>query len=257
MGDPVGFGANLLTIISAFKDPKDLVNKIKSLSKRQKIMGAALLALTVGAGSFAWVHFSGVFTPTITQVMLSDYSLDMIVGDVDTMSATVLYSDNTEGSEVLWVSNNKAVVQVDENGQLTAVSAGSATITAQAANQKSTESAECIVTVADPLKGYSISVQRTAVENYVYIYVRPEDDDITQVILYAKAPSGAVHTPTVGGKDLYRFYTETGIWTIYATLKSQRGTYEASKPEDFVTIEINDVSPTEMDALLAGLPVIG
>ena len=39
-------------------------------------------------------------------------------------------------------------------------------------------------------------------------------------------------------------------------MKSQRGTYEANKPEDFLTIEVNDVSPNEVDALLVGLPVI-
>ena len=38
MVDPFGLGANLVTIISAFKDPKDLVNKIRSLNKRQKIL---------------------------------------------------------------------------------------------------------------------------------------------------------------------------------------------------------------------------
>lgn len=256
MGDPVGFGANLLTIISAFKDPKELVDKLRSLNKRQKIMGAILLILIVGIAGWVWAYFSGVFTPTITQVMLSDYSLSMNTGDVGSLSATVIYSDNTEGSDVLWVSSNKAVVQVNENGLLTAVSAGSATITAQATNRKSTLSAECTVTVMDPLKGYSISVQRTAVENYVYIYVRPEDDDITQIILYAQAPSGEVYTPPIDNNNLYHFYTEAGTWTIYAALKSQRGTYEASGPEDFITIEVNDVSPTEMDALLAGLPVI-
>lgn len=257
MGDPVGFGANLLTIISAFKDPKELIDKLKNLSKRQKIIGAILLVLIVGGISLVWAYISGVFTPTITQVMLSDYYLSMNTGDVGVLSATVLYSNNTEGSEVFWASSNKAVVQVDGNGQLTAMSAGSATITAQATNRKSTEIAECVVTVVDPLNGYSISVQRTAVENYVYIYVQPEDDDVTQVTLYAQAPSGEVYTPTVGRNNLYHFYTETGTWTIYASLKSQRGTYEASRPEDFVTIEVNDVSPTEMDALLAGLPVIG
>lgn len=257
MGDPVGFGANLLTIISAFKDPKELIDKIRNLSKRQKIVGAILLVLIVGGISLVGAYISGAFTPTITQVMLSDYYLSMNTGDVGVLSATVLYSNNTEGSEVHWVSSNKAVVQVDGNGQLTAISAGNATITAQAANRKSTESAECVVTVVDPLKGYTISFQRTAVENYVYIFVQPEDEDITQITLYAQAPSGEVYTPTVGRHNLYHFYTETGPWIIYASLKSQRGTYEASKPEDFVTIVVNDVTPTEMDALLAGLPVIG
>lgn len=256
MGDLVGFGANLLAIISAFKDPKELIYKLRNLNKHQKILGTILLILIVGIAFLAWANFSGAFTSTITQVMLSDYTLSMNTGDVGALSATVLYSDNTEGSEVLWVSSNKEVICVDENGQLTAVSAGSATITAQAANRKSTQNAECIVTVMDPLKGYSISVRRTAVENYVYIYVRPEDDDVSQIILYAQAPSGEVYTPPIDENDLYRFYTETGIWTIYATLKSQRGTYEASKPEDFVTIEVNDISPTLKDALLAGLPAM-
>lgn len=256
MGDPVGFGANLLAIISAFKDPKELIYKLRNLNKRQKILGTILLILIVGIAFLVWANFSGAFSSTITQVMLSDYTLSMNTGDIGALSATVLYSDNTEGSEVLWVSSNKEVVRVDENGQLTAVSAGSATITAQAANRKSTQSAECIVTVMEPLKGYSISVRRTAVENYVYIYVRPEDDDVSQIILYAQAPSGEVYTPPIDENDLYHFYTETGIWTIYATLRSQRGTYEASKPEDFVTIEVNDISPTPKDALLAGLPVM-
>lgn len=256
MCDPVGFGANLLTIISGFKDPKELINKLRNLNKRQKIMSAFLLLLVVGIVFLARAYFSGAFTPTITKVMLSEYSLSINTGDVGALSATVLYSDNTESSEVLWVSSNKAVVQVDESGQLTAVSAGNATITAQAVNRKSTQSAECAVTVTNPLKGYSISIRRTAVENYVYIYVRPEDDDVSQITLYAQAPSGEVHTPPIDENDLYHFYTEEGTWTIYAALKSQRGTYEAYKPEDFITIEVNDVSPTELDALLAGLPVI-
>lgn len=128
-------------------------------------MGAIFLILIVGIAGWVWVFFSGAFTPTITQVMLSDYSLSMNTGDVGSLSATVIYSDNIESRDILLVSSNKAVVQVDENGQLTTVSAGSATITAQTANRKSTLSAECTVTVMDPLKGYSISVQRTAVEH--------------------------------------------------------------------------------------------
>lgn len=255
MGDPVGFGANALTIISMFKDPKELVHAFMRLNKRQKILAVVLLIVIAGATLLVWACLTGAFSPTITQVMLSDDALNMTTGDVGALSATVLYSDNTEGGEVFWASSNKAVVQVDDNGQLTAVSAGSATITAQASNRKSTMSAECIITVVDPLNGYSISVQRTAVENYAYIYVQPKDDDVSQIIIYAKAPSGVVHTPNVGRNDLYHFYTETGTWILYAALKSPRGTYEASKPEDFVAIEINDISPDETDAFLAGLPV--
>jgi len=239
-----------------FKDLKELVHTFRGLHRRRKIQIVALLIAIMGAIILVWAGVTGTFIPTITQVMLSDNVLSMTTGDVGALSATVLYSNNAESSEVHWASSNKAVVQVDDNGQITAVSAGSATVTAQASNRKSTMSAECIITVTDPMNGYSISVQRTALKNYVYIYVQPEDDDVSQITIYAKAPSGVVHTPNVGRNDLYHFYTETGTWTIYAALKSPRGTYEASKPEDFVTIEITDISPDDTDAFLAGLPVI-
>lgn len=255
MGDPVGFGANLITIISAFKNPGELLRTFRGLHRRQKALVVALLIVIAGAIFLVWAGVTGAFIPTITQVMLSDDVLNMTTGDIGALSATVLYSNNTESSEVHWASSNKAVIQVNDNGQLTAVSAGSATITAQASNRKSTMSAECIITVTDPMNGYSISVQRTAVENYVYIYVQPEDDDVSQITIYAKAPSGVVHTPSIDRNNLYHFYTETGTWTIYAALKSPRGTYEASEPEDFVTIEINDISPGSTDAFFAGLPV--
>ena len=142
MGDLLGLGANFLAIISAFKDPKELVAKLRSLSRQQKVVAVVLLVLVAVPITFVWILLTGVFTPTITQVMLSDYSLNMNTGDVGALAATVLYSDNTEGSDVLWVSSNKDVVQVDENGRLSAMSAGSATVTAQAANRKSSESAE-------------------------------------------------------------------------------------------------------------------
>ena len=140
MGDPVGFGANLLAIISAFKDPKELVAKLRGLSKRQKILTGLLLVLILGIIILAQAFFSGAFTPTITQVMLSDYTLDMRTGDTGALSAAILYDNNTAGSEVLWVSSNTAVVQVDEKCLLTALSAGSAVVSAQASNRKSTQS---------------------------------------------------------------------------------------------------------------------
>lgn len=43
MGDPLGIGANLLAII--FKDPKELVAKLRSLSRRQEVLTAVFLIL--------------------------------------------------------------------------------------------------------------------------------------------------------------------------------------------------------------------
>ena len=229
----------------------------KNLKTYQKVLFVFLFVAVAGSIGLTNAIFSGAFTPTITQVMLSDYSLSMTTGDVCNLSATVLYSDNdnTKKDNVCWASSNPAVIQVNEDGELIALSAGSATIIAQASNRKSIVFAECLITVADPLSGYTISIQRTSLENYVYIYVWPENDNITQITLYAQSPSGKVYSPPIDKNNLYHFYTETGVWTLYAELKSQDGVYEATKPEDFIMIEIRDVSPNETDALLAGLPI--
>lgn len=255
MGSVVGFLADLLSILSVFKDPKDLLAKLKELSKRQKVIGISILLLVAGIAYLVWFCISGGSSPTITQVTLSEYSLDMNTGDTGILSATVLYSDNSKGDDVLWVSSNEAVIQINEDGQITALAAGNSTITAQASNRRSTEWAECVVTVTDPLKGYSIFVQRTVLDNYVYIYIQPKDDRVSKITLYARAPSGAVYTPPIDENDLYRFYSEIGTWTIFAFLESENSTYEAHIPEDFATIEINDISATAFDAALAGLPV--
>lgn len=256
MGSVVGLIADLLSILSVFKDPRDILVKLKELSKRQKVIGISILLLVAGIVCLVLSCISGAVPPSITQVTLSAYFLDMSTGDTGNLSATVLYSDNSKGNDVLWVSSNEAVVQINEDGQITALAEGISTITAQASNRKSAERAECVVTVSDPLKGYIISVERTVLDNYVYIYIRPKDDRVSKITLYAQAPSGTVYTPPIDANDLYRFYSETGTWTVFASLESENSTYEAHMPEDYVTIEISDISATTLDAAYAGLPVV-
>ena len=101
--------------------------------------------------------------------------------------------------------------------------------------------------------GYTIQVERTSLDNYVYITVQPWDGDVTDVRLYATSPSGKEYTPDLDANDLYHFHEEAGLWTVYASVSNQNGTYEAQKPEDFVEILVTDISPGPADALAAGL----
>lgn len=248
--------ANLLSIVSSFTDPKKLINKLKTLGRRRKLVAAIVLALILTIGIIVYHRSSSGAPPVVvTEVTLNENSMEIRIGDTETLSANVLYSDNTVGHDVLWVSSNKAVVCVDENGKLTALAEGTATITAQAASNNTTARAQCDVTVKTSPSGYSISVRRTALDCYVYIYVWPYETDVTRVKLYAEAPSGQIFCPDIDENDLYHFYSETGTWTVYASIESESGIYEAKEPEDFVTIEINDISATIWDALRAGLPV--
>ena len=84
----------------------------------------------------------------LEPVQVTDVELDIAqkalnVGDTFTITATVK-PDNATDKSVTWSSSNTSVATVDENGVVTAVAEGTATITATASNGVE---ASCTVTV--------------------------------------------------------------------------------------------------------------
>ncbi|MCM1440966.1 MAG: Ig domain-containing protein [Roseburia sp.] len=77
----------------------------------------------------------------VTGVSINKTTLSLEVGDEETLTATVLPSNATDKS-VTWKSSDSSVAKV-ENGKVTALKAGTATITAIAGDK----SAACAVTV--------------------------------------------------------------------------------------------------------------
>lgn len=207
-----------------------------------------MILFIAGAFLAARSYLSKQSSITVTQILLNEYSLNMSPGDTSRLTATVLYSDNSADNTVIWVSGNESVASVGADGVITARQDGTTVITAQASKNNITMLAECIVKVMSPPGGYSISVRRTGVDSYAYIYVEPYDDNVTKVQIYAKSPSGEIFAPNKDADDLYHFYSETGIWTIYASVENEAGKYEAHKAEDFVTIEV-----TELSGMLDGI----
>ncbi len=91
-------------------------------------------------------YVDGTLTITsvaVTGVSLNKNSLTLTVGESDTLTADVTPTNATNKS-VSWDSSDPSVAEVDANGKVTAVKAGSATITATTQNEKS---ASCTVTV--------------------------------------------------------------------------------------------------------------
>jgi uncharacterized protein YjdB len=86
------------------------------------------------------------FEPQKIIVSLSDtmLMLDLKTGDTKTITATVSSEDGTYG-DIIWSSSDEKVATVDSNGVVTAVSVGTATITATE-NSKGMN-ASCTVTV--------------------------------------------------------------------------------------------------------------
>lgn len=186
----------------------------------------------------------GVEPPiTVYQVTLDYGSLELTVGNTTTLLATAIYSNGTSDHSVTWLSRNPSVATVDHNGKITALSAGTTKITAQASRNNTIESETCDVTVSDPLHlptGYSIrlSTDHAFMSETFRLYVTPYEDNITEIHIYTISPSGEPDDFPFGNDGKYQIDTEAGIWTIYASVTNDAGTYMAQRPEDYVTIEI-------------------
>ena len=81
----------------------------------------------------------------VTSVTLNNTSVSILVGKTATLTATVAANDATNKA-VKWSSSDTNVTTVDENGSITGVGVGSATITCTA-QDGSNKSATCNVTV--------------------------------------------------------------------------------------------------------------
>ena len=231
--------SNIFSIFGITIDPKQIRHKLKNKRFRNICI---VIFLCMCCALIICFIISKQKSIIVTNVTLSEDSLTMNIDETHSLIATVLYSNNSISNDVLWSSSNNSIATVDQNGLVTALSDGNATIIVQASKNNSTEIAECTVSIKSPPSGYSISVHQLNEDSYAYVYVKPYDTDITNIQVYGKSPSGEIFTPNKDENDLYHFYSECGTWTIYASIENAAGKYEAQKPEDFVTIEVTNTT---------------
>ena len=95
-------------------------------------------------------------TVPVESISLNKTSLTLDKGQSETLVATISPTDATENT-VTWGSSNDDRATVDANGKVTALGAGSVTITAKAGGK----SAACLLTVNAPVE--SVSLNRTSI----------------------------------------------------------------------------------------------
>ena len=120
--------------------------------------GQATITVTTQDGSFSDTCAVTVTTVPVTGVTLDKTNLSLTVGGTEALTATV-HPDNATNKNIAWTSSNNSVATVDSTGTVTAVSAGTATITATAADGG--YEATCTVTVTRSGGGtptYSVSL---------------------------------------------------------------------------------------------------
>ena len=105
-----------------------------------KVIVGGQIAFAKKDNEMAPVYIEGKSVPA-NKLNLSLKTVNLEVGDTVTLKATVDPENTTD--QLAWSSDESKVATVDENGKVTAVGAGKATITAKAGNQ----TARCEVTV--------------------------------------------------------------------------------------------------------------
>ncbi|MBQ6280326.1 MAG: Ig domain-containing protein, partial [Mycoplasma sp.] len=91
-------------------------------------VGNATITVTTNDGGLTATCEVTVDTIHVTGVTLDKTSTTLAVGDTKTLTATILPENATDKS-VTWSSNNESVAIVNENGTITAIGVGNATIT--------------------------------------------------------------------------------------------------------------------------------
>ena len=113
-------------------------------------------------------------TTPVSSISLNESKVTLMVGGTSKLTATVL-PENASEKSVSWTSSNEGVATVDDNGLITAVAEGSATITCTA-NDGSGVSATCTVTVQSSTV-YVSSITLNATEKDLMI-----DDEPFQLV---------------------------------------------------------------------------
>ena len=167
-------------------------------------------------------------TTPVSSISLGESSLSLTAGDTATLTATVKPDDATDKT-VTWESSNPSVATVDEYGNVTAVGAGAATITATA-NDGSGVEAACTVTVnpyIPPVPSYLITLN--------------DPDNGTVTADRATARQGTEVTLTVTPEEGYAVdgITVTDFFgNRVDVVRNSDGTYSFVMPYSQVTVSV-------------------
>lgn len=167
-------------------------------------------------------------TVPVTGVTLNKTSTSLYVGDTETLTPTIT-PDNATNKNLTWSSDDTSVATVDASGLVTAVSAGTATITVT--TEDGAKTATCTVTVSR----YSSGGGPTT-----YAVTAPDAENGTVRVSPSRASRGTTVTITVTPDEGYELESLTVLDSrdneIALTDKGD-GKYTFTMPSGRVTVE--------------------
>ena len=144
---------------------------IATVDNNGKVIAVKEGSATITATSVNKVSATCAVTVTkkavqVTGVSLDEVAIVLAVGAKDTLKATVRPDDATN-KKVLWSSNNTAVATVKEDGEITAVKEGTATITATTEDGGKTATCAVTVTLTGIIDVTSVTLDETDITMHV------------------------------------------------------------------------------------------
>lgn len=224
------------------------VNNKSVTVKKYSASGFDVTATSDDGGFTAVCHVS-INSVSPTGITLSSTSATLKKGDTKQLTATVSPSDATNKS-VTWTSNNTKVATVNDNGLVTAVGKGTATIKATSVADSSVY-ASCSVTVSVPVSGVSLNTTTLNVgigeTATLTATVSPSDADNLQVTW----SSGSTSVATVSTSGVVTGVA-AGTTVIYARSKGDNTKYAQCA----VTVKNNNVPVTSVTLSKTSLSMV-
>jgi len=157
--------------------------KIATVNQNGKVTGVAKGYVTITAmaldGSEVEATCEVRVVNPVTSLTLNDNYITMFVGDSSTLKVT-LRPTNATYKEVTWSSSDTSIAIVDQDGVVTGLKAGNATITAKAQDNSGKQS-QCYVSVYDRVPSTGITLQDKK------LTMIPGEEKIVQLVLIPAA----------------------------------------------------------------------
>lgn len=158
----------------------------------------------------------------ITSISLDKTSLGMVVGGKSKLTATINPSDTTDNKTVKWSSSNTNVATVDQEGNITALAEGYATITVSASNSVEEKCSVIVSYTENPIRGINITPSKVTLE---------EGKTVTLSVSFVpEKPTGdttiewSSYNEKVATVDKYGKVTAVGVGETYIAAKAVNGT---------------------------------
>jgi uncharacterized protein YjdB len=188
------------------------------------------------------IEAHAVLSTPITEISISQEQT-LEVGDTAQLPVTYLPAYNNGLEQVTWTTSDETIAAVSQDGTITAVAAGTATITATLANQ-SEIMAQCEVTVTTPQPGIRLEATEGSLAVGETLTLTPRmilpDDDAAETIWQSSDPAVAlVQDGTITA-------LAPGKTNITITHGSYSSVYQLTVTAPLTAIQISN-APTEIN----------